>query len=70
MDEIEARVKLELMIPWLHVNTESIKGVVMFTLFEMRELVNHDHLQERLWTALKEARDAQLSPRFESTPMG
>ena len=65
MNQIEASVELVLVIGLIHVNTELIKCFVMLFLSKMSELMDDDHLQERLWASLKERGDPKLVLRFE-----
>ena len=63
--EPQAHVELELVIRRLHVRAERIERLVVLALLQVRQLVHHDHLQERRRRLLEQAGDPDLALGLE-----
>lgn len=60
MRQPQTGIKLQLVVLWLHVAAQGIEGFVVLFLFQVRQLVHHDHPQKGFRRIAKDGRDADL----------
>src|SRR5450830_2122517 len=65
MGQIDPQLKLQLVVAWLHVAAQLVKGLVMGALLEVRQLMHADHGEELGRCVLEQGSDADFAFGFE-----
>ena len=65
MGEVHADFKFQLVVLRLHVAAQLIERLVMGALFQMGQLMHHDHAQKGFWCFFEQGGDAYFALGFE-----
>src|SRR5579859_7628821 len=61
--QVQTKVEFLLVVVRLHVLAQLVEGLVVFGLFEVRQLVHHDHPEELRRRVAEQGRDADFLAR-------
>lgn len=64
MRQPQASIKLQLVVLRLHMTAQGVERLVVFFLFQVRQLVNHNHTQKGLRRVAEHGRHADLGFGF------